>query len=298
MSYPSPQLLTNMFTSWMSGMSGQTSSRAWGVKIQIAVASCRSYRWRIFVKNLWHCIQVTCRVSCPFGIHLRSLQRWPTSHIAEHVDQSSHGPKWCWQITGQGTWYGKEDLTKNIKEDYEWMLKNMCCETEKQQFCLFWQTICWFRLGSLKLSFHSDYHNLFYITALTSSSSGNSVRFELKIYKNTLSASKGTVREHGTDSTKGGHPSPRGPGACVILPCTFDAMTQVNDPGNSVLKSVLNLYITRNHVDLLVISGHPIYQSLICWVPSEVHRAEQKAKQWCPSKIYIQIGDEKTYLEK
>ena len=61
-----------------------------------------------------------------------------------------------------------------------------------------------------------------------------------KIYlqTNTLSASKGTVREHGTDSTKGGHPSPKSPGACVILPCQQLMRENTSDSnlGNSVLK--------------------------------------------------------------
>lgn len=155
----------------MPGMSGQDhlAPKVWkSMKIlwlHFSVASRRVYRWRIFVKNLWHCIQVTCKVSCPFGIHLRSLQRWPTSHIAEHVDQSSHGPKWCWQITGQGTWYGKEDPTKNIKGRL-WVnaQKHVLRNKNKQQFCLFWR-ICWFRFGSSKLPLHCDDHTLLHIAS-------------------------------------------------------------------------------------------------------------------------------------
>lgn len=132
-----------MFTSWMSGMSGQ-DHLAREVWKSFSRWHPEGHRVEIFVHivgrcmfNLWHCIQVTCRVSCPFGIHLRSLQRWPTSHIAEHVDQSSHGPKWCWQITGQGTWYGKEDLTKSIKGRL-WVnaQKHVLRNKKKQQFCL------------------------------------------------------------------------------------------------------------------------------------------------------------------
>ena len=131
------------------------------------------------------------------------------------------------------------------------MLKNMCCETKKQQFCLFFDG----PFVDLGLDHSFDIKFFWGIPPVLEPTN---------IKTNMLSASKGTVREHGTDSTKGGHPSPRGPGACVILPCKFDAMTPVNNFGNSVLKPVLNLYITRNLLDLLVISGHPIYQSLIC----------------------------------
>lgn len=101
------------------------------------------------------------------------------------------------------------------------MLKNMCCEAKKSSSSAFFVDGPFVDLGldhSFDIKFFWGFCPFW-----------NQKNVQQKYV---FCASKGTVREHGTDSTKGGHPSPKSPGACVILPWpTIDARKpQVNNP--------------------------------------------------------------------